>query len=109
MKTITLTTKIKLLPTPDEKNLLRETMKRYSKACDFVSDWAFANRTVDRDEIHNATYSDVRSRFGLGSQMAESVMRTVIARYKTIRQNQPKKSQNWEIEPVFKSFQCDEV
>ncbi|MBP0056155.1 transposase, partial [Anaerobutyricum soehngenii] len=45
-----------------------------------------------------------REKFGLKSQMAQSVLKTVIARYKTILENQ----NEW-IKPLFKKPQYDLV
>ena len=49
-------------------------------------------------------YSSLREKFGLKSQMAQSVFKTVIARYKTIFENQ----KEW-IKPSFKKPQYDLV
>ena len=54
--------------------------------------------------MNKVLYSTLRERFGLKSQMAQSVFKTVIARYKTILENQ----KEW-IQPNFKKPQYDLV
>ncbi|EGF47372.1 transposase IS605 family protein, partial [Lacticaseibacillus rhamnosus MTCC 5462] len=65
--------------------LLRQTMDQYRLACDNVSRYVF-----DHDFVLNTTklqmvlYCSLRARFGLKAQMAQSVLRTVIARYRAV-------------------------
>lgn len=65
--------------------LLRQTMDQYHLACDNVSRYVF-----DHDFVLNTTklqmvlYRSLRARFGLKAQMAQSVLRTVIARYRAV-------------------------
>ena len=37
----TLTAKLKILPTPSEAELLMDTMRTYSEACNYVSGYVF--------------------------------------------------------------------
>jgi len=100
----TLTAKIQIYPTDDMLLLFTETMKAYRSACNYVSRHVFATHCLKQPAIQKATYSDLRSIYQLRSQMAISVVRTVIGKYKTILENQ----KEW-IELVFKKPQLDLV
>lgn len=104
MEQITVTAKIRLPVTDADKALLYETMSAYREACNYVSDYIFRTHNLSQVSLNKALYYDLRSRFGLKAQMAQSVLKTVIARYKTIRKNQ----KDW-IKPLFKRPQCDLV
>jgi IS605 OrfB family transposase len=101
---LTLTAKIKICPSADEQMLLRDTMKAYSAACNFVSAHIFLTRDLSLVNISKDLYSHIRAKFALRSQMAQSAIKTVIASYKTILENQ----KEW-IQPYFKKPQCDLV
>jgi predicted transposase len=82
MKT-TLTTKLKLLTTPDQFSALRATQLAYRDALNYVSAYAFAHRkTSSGKRLQKATYNDLRRQFGLPAQMACNVPRQVGATYK---------------------------
>src|SRR5215467_15715364 len=84
MKT-TLTAKLKLLTTPDQFRTLRATQLAYRDALNFVSAYSFAHRkTSSGKRLQKATYADLRSQFGLPSQMACNVPRQVGATYKSL-------------------------
>jgi predicted transposase len=100
----TLTAKLKILPDPSDAQLLIDTMHAYSAACDFVSSYVFLFHDLSIASLHRELYHTIRERFGLRSQMAQSVLRTVVARYKTIQTNQ----HQW-IRPKFKRAQLDLV
>jgi len=76
----TLTGKIRLLPTDDDVLKLRETRSSYMQGCNLVSKLVFESFCLDKKELHRQTYSRLRSKVGLKSQMAQSVMATVVAR-----------------------------
>ncbi len=100
----TITAKIKILPNQNDKVLLQETMKQYTLACNFVSKHIFRTKDLNQSSLNKALYPTLRSEFDLKSQMAQSVLKTVIARYKTILKNQ----NEW-IQPNFKKPQYDLV
>jgi IS605 OrfB family transposase len=81
---ITLTSKVRILPDEETKDLLIRTMHAYTSACNYVSVHVFATQTTNKKLLHDELYRDIRSHFALRSQMAESVIRTVVARYKTL-------------------------
>ena len=104
MEQITVTAKIQIVATPDNKVLLDRTMSVYSDACNYVSDYVFQTHNLKQFSLNKVLYSTLREKFGLKSQMAQSVFKTVIARYKTILENQ----NEW-IKPSFKKPQYDLV
>ena len=104
MKQMTVTAKIQISVNADCKVLLDETMSVYSDACNYVSNYVFRTHDLKQFSLNKLLYSTLRERFGLKSQMAQSVFKTVIARYKTILENQ----KEW-IQPNFKKPQYDLV
>jgi IS605 OrfB family transposase len=69
-----------------------------------ISSVIFSAKELKQKKLHNALYSEIRSRFSLGSQMACSAIITTLARYKSAKSNGHK----WtEIE--FKHPECDLV
>ncbi len=104
MEQITITAKIQISATADDKVLLNKTMSVYSDACNYVSDYVFRTHDIKQFSLNKALYSTLRERFGLKSQMAQSVFKTVIAKYKTVLENESK----W-IKPSFKKPQYDLV
>lgn len=97
MEQITITAKIQISATADDKVLLNKTMSVYSDACNYVSDYVFRTHDLKQFSLNKALYFTLRKRFGLKSQMAQSVFKTVIAKYKTVLENESK----W-IKPSFK-------
>ena len=82
----TLTVKLKIMPDQASGRLLLDTMAAYSHACSFVADRiAKEHLPFSTYKVHKAVYYDIRSRFLLPSQMAASVIRTVVASYKSIQ------------------------
>lgn len=104
MEQITVTAKIQISTTPNDKVLLNETMSVYSDACNYVSEYVFRTHDLKQFSLNRSLYSILRAKFGLKSQMAQSVLKTVIAKYKTILENQ----KEW-IKPSFKKPQYDLV
>jgi transposase, IS605 orfB family len=104
MEQITVTAKIQIVPSDDDKTLLNTTMSAYTDACNHVSNYVFQTHNLKQFALNKVLYSDLRNRFGLKSQMAQSVLKTVIARYKTILGNQ----NEW-IKPNFTKPQYDLV
>ena len=98
------TAKIQISVDVDSKILLDETISAYSAACNYVSDYVFRTHDLKQFSLNKALYSILREKFSLKSQMAQSVLKTVVARYKTILENQKK----W-IRPCFKRPQYDLV
>ncbi|WP_173669523.1 RNA-guided endonuclease TnpB family protein [Sharpea azabuensis] len=104
MEQMTITAKVQIVASDTDKVLLDETMSVYRDACNYVSDYVFQTHDLKQFSLNKALYSTLREKFGLKSQMAQSVLKTVIARYKTILENQ----KEW-IQPGFKKPQYDLV
>lgn len=104
MEQMTLTAKVQIVATDTDKVLLDETMSVYRDACNYVSEYVFRTHDLKQFSLNKVLYSTLREKFGLKSQMAQSVFKTVIARYKTILENQ----KEW-IKPSFKKPQYDLV
>ena len=104
MQQMTITAKVQIVATDTDKVLLDETMSVYRDACNYVSDYVFQTHDLKQFSLNKVLYSTLREKFGLKSQMAQSVLKTVIARYRTILENQNK----W-IRPTFKKPQYDLV
>ena len=104
MEQITITAKVQIAATDTDKVLLNKTMSVYCDACNYVSDYVFRTHDLKQFSLNKILYSALREKFSLKSQMAQSVFKTVIARYKSILENQ----NEW-IKPSFKKPQYDLV
>ena len=61
--------------------------EQYRQACNFVSRYIFDNQfDLAYQNLNKELYGDLRSLFGLKSQLAQSCIKTTIARYKTVKQ-----------------------
>ena len=84
---LTKTIKLRISVTPEQIELFRQTTEQYRQACNFVSQYIFDNAfDLAYLSLNRALYADIRSRFGLKSQMAQSCIKTTIARYKTVKE-----------------------
>ena len=100
----TITAKVQVYVSKKIEPLLKETMNTYSKACNYVSEYVFKNNILNQSQLNKDLYYIIRDKFNLKAQMTQSVLKTVIAKYKTILANQ----KEW-IKPVFKKPQYDLV
>ena len=73
-----------------------ESQEAFRQGCNFVSDYIFNHDfPLNATALNKVVYNDLRERFGLKSQMAQSCIRTVVARYKTL-QSQLRKQRVWD-------------
>src|SRR5258708_24722014 len=80
-----ITAKLKLHQTPEQVAALRTTQLAYRDSLNFVSRYAFEHGKMSNAvRLQNGTYTRIRARFQLPSQMACSVPRQVGATYKTL-------------------------
>ena len=87
MSNLTKTIKLRIHVTPEQETLFRQMTEQYRQACNFVSQYIFDNRfNMVYQSLNRELYSDLRSQFGLKSQLAQSSIKTTIARYKTVKQ-----------------------
>ena len=84
---ITITSKIQINPDIEQIENLTQTMIQIRKALNYISKYVYDNNCFSQKKINEATYYYLREEFGLKSQMAQSVMKTVIAKYKTNKSN----------------------
>ena len=104
MSELTVTAKVQVKVSAADEELLLRTMDTYRQACNYVAGHIFRTHDLKRASLNKALYRDLRAKFGLKSQMAQSVLKTVMASYKTILTNQ----KDW-IQPSFKVPQIDLV
>jgi len=70
-----LTTKLKLLATPEQHHALRQTQLAYRDALNYVSQYAFEHgKTSNEKRLHQGTYHYIRARFKLPSEMTNNVI-----------------------------------
>lgn len=83
---VSITVKVRLkLSDSQVGNQLRNMMEQYTNACNYVSQYIIDhNFELKQSELNKALYYDLRDRFNLKAQLAQSVLKTVIARYKAI-------------------------
>ena len=87
MSDLTKTIKLRINVTPEQIELFRQTTECYRQACNFVSQYIFDNAfDLAYLSLNRALYAEIRSRFGLKSQMAQSSIKTVIAKYKIVKE-----------------------
>jgi len=79
------TAKVQIRPQEKDAHLLLESMKTYARGCAFVSEYIFTTKDLSQASVQKHTYGMLRSEYGLPSQMACNVVRTVIGSYKTNR------------------------
>ena len=94
---ISLTSKLRIVfQSEADRKSAYDTLIAYRDACNFVSQYVFDHDFVlKQSELQSALYHELRKRFGLKSQMTQSVFKTVIARYKTV-QAQLRKQGVWD-------------
>src|SRR6266568_3680007 len=77
------TVKLKLLPTAEQQQRLRQTQLAYRDALNAMSRYAFEQgKTSNVTRLHKGMYAQLRTRYHLPSQLACSVERQVAATYK---------------------------
>lgn len=78
-----ITAKLKLLATPEQHHMLRQTQLAYRDALNHVSRYAFTQgKTSNTDRLQKGTYRAIRALYALPAQMACNVPRQVAATYK---------------------------
>ena len=86
MSDLTKTIKLRIHVTPEQGILFRQMTEQYRQACNFISQYVFDNGfELNSNAIQKVLYKDVRSLFGLKSQLTTSSFKTVTARYKTVK------------------------
>ena len=84
---ITITAKIKIIPTEEQIECLKYTYKQILLANNDISKFVFDNQEFNRNNINKAMYYSLRDKYFLKSQMAQSCMKSVIAKYQSAKSN----------------------
>lgn len=82
-----ITIKVKLdLQCIEDVSKITHTMEQYRQACNYISEYIFTHGfQLNQLKLQKEIYNDIRVRFGLKSMMAQSAIRSTIARYKTVK------------------------
>lgn len=86
-KTVTITAKLRLYVNEEASVSLLDTIAAYTKACNYVSSVVFETKQLVQPKLHAMTYEALRADYSMKSQMAQSVMKAVIARYRSAKSN----------------------
>ena len=78
MSDFVVTAKIQIKPSLKDRSNLNKSMEQYRLACNHISAYCFDNKCLKRETIHKALYEELRTVYGLKSQMACSAIITVI-------------------------------
>ena len=80
------TMKIKLNGiTADTDLAFSEMTYQYAQACNYISEYIFSHdMNINSNLLSKKLYRTLRSEFGLKSQLAQSAIKTVTARYQTV-------------------------
>lgn len=93
------TFKIKLLPTPEQDQLLHETMMEYTEVCNYVSNWVFENEfPLSPMKINDNLYHAIRGWSNLPAHLVQNTFRTITARYKTVKTQLSQKPYKYQAE-----------
>ena len=85
--TIELTAKIQLYPNSNQKQKLLNSMSVYKESCNFLSKKVFEEKDFNQVSLHYKYYDYMRNKFNIPSQMSSSIIKTVLSRYKSIKNN----------------------
>ena len=84
---LTKTIKLRLNVTSEQEVLFRQMTEQYRQACNFVSQYVFCHGfNLNSNSLSKVLYNEIRDNFGLKSQLAQSTLKTVTARYKTVKE-----------------------
>ena len=79
MQKMSVTAKVKVCVSNKDAALLDKTMYAYRIACNWVAKYIFRTHNLEINSLNKILYLTLRSKYGLKSQMAQSVIKTVIA------------------------------
>lgn len=66
------TLKLKLGVRPEDKDKLLKTIERFNLATNYCAEWGYENHTRSKRMVHDATYYEVREKFGLPASLTTS-------------------------------------
>jgi putative transposase len=73
---------VKLLPTPEQANILRKTLETANTACNAISQQAWENKTFRQFPLHRLSYQAVREQYPLAAQVVVRCIAKVADAYK---------------------------
>ena len=76
------TLQLKLLPSPEQHTILRETMHAFNAACMYSAEIAYEQRLASQCKLQRLVYYEVLNCFGLSSQLAIRAIAKVVEVYK---------------------------
>ncbi|MFF0127847.1 RNA-guided endonuclease InsQ/TnpB family protein [Streptomyces mirabilis] len=82
-----LVVQVKLLPTPAQAAALEATLRACNEAATWVSETAFERGEFKNFALRKQVYSEVKSRWGLGAQAAQHVIKKTCDAYATLKAN----------------------
>ena len=82
---VTVTAKVQIYLGEQERKQVLATGCLYRMACNEVSKYLFDSGCMNFYEVNGALYHSLREKYGLKSQMSQSVIKTVIAKYRTVK------------------------
>lgn len=89
MTEIARTVKLRLYTDPEQNRMLAEMSRSYTQVCNYISEYIFNNGfNLNSVRIQEKIYKSLRECFKLKSQMCISAIKTVTAKYKTIKEQQ---------------------
>lgn len=77
-----LTAKIKLQPTPDQRDVLLQTLETANAACNDISQRAWESNVFGQFSLHRLVYHDIRRSYLLSAQMVVRAVAKVADAYK---------------------------
>lgn len=84
---VTVTAKVQVMVSAEQRGSLLRTGEAYRDACNRISQYVFETGEEGFYTLNSALYHELRECFGLKAQMAQSALKTVIAKYRTVRSN----------------------
>ena len=83
-----LAVQLQLQPTPEQADLLKQTLEAANAACNQISQVAWDLRSFKQFDIHRLTYHDIREQTGLSAQLVVRCIAKVADGYKLDKQTQ---------------------
>ncbi len=80
---------VRLDPSPEQYEMLCETMRRFNEACNRIADAVFAMHSANKLRIHKTVYYLIREEFGLSSQLTVRAISKVCEAYKRDKSIKP--------------------
>ena len=84
---VTVTAKVQVLVSKEQRESLLRTGEAYHDACNRISQYMFDTGMENFYDLNRSLYHELRECFGLKAQMAQSALKTVITKYRTVIAN----------------------